>query len=206
MTLVAVLLQSAVYVASDLTFQFALLDVDGEQTIFSWLASSVIVVAAIACVLLAIAVSGGRRSMLLLAGLVAFLSLDEAIGIHEAIGVRGATLLDLPVPWDRAVWPALYVPLMLAVLTLLLTAVRTAPRNTSRFVRVGLGCLGAAVVSELISAPLATSAGPFLQTLEVVVEEGLELSGWGLIATGLLSWFGFQRSAARVRPSLVSRV
>lgn len=148
---------------------------------------------------------GRGRILLPLAGLVAFLSLDEAIAVHERVGIRAANLFDLSLVWGRVLWPAVYLPLLLAVLALLVAAARTAPRDTFRLVVVGLGCLGAAVFLEIVSALLTIAAGTVPQVLEIALEEGLELGGWGLIATGLLSWFGSLHRAGGVRLRLLSR-
>jgi hypothetical protein len=200
-----VLLQTGIHIANALTFQLKALDADAEHTVFSWMGSAVTFAAALACVLLAAPSFARGRLLVPLGGLVAFLSLDEAVSVHERIGIRIADLFDLSITWSRVIWPAVYLPLMLAVLALLVAAVRTAPRDTSRLVLVGLGCLSAAVAAEIVSAPLSTAVDAFTEALVVAVEEGLELAGWGLIATGLLSWLGSRRRAERVRPTLVSR-
>jgi hypothetical protein len=191
LTLVAVLLQTGVHILNAVTFEYDALDADAEQTVFSWLASVTTFAAALACLLLVAAGLGRKRLLLPLAGLFAFLSLDEAISIHERLSMRIANVLDLSIVWIRVIWPIVYLPLLIAVLALLRAAVRSAPRDASRLVLVGLGCLAAAVVSELVSVSFSSSG--FADALEVTIEEGLELAGWGLIATGLLSWLGSPR-------------
>lgn len=203
LTLVAVLLQTGVHVLNAVTFEYDALDADGEQTVFSWMGSVVTFAAALACVLLVATGLGRGRLLLSLAGLLAFLSLDEAISIHERISIRIANVLDLSIVWIRVIWPIVYLPLLIAVLALLLAAVRSAPRDNARLVLVGLGCLSGAVVSELVSVSLSSSG--LADALEVTIEEGLELAGWGLIATGLLSWLASPRRGQGVQPRLVSR-
>jgi hypothetical protein len=205
LTLAAVLLQTAIHIANALTVKLEALDADAEHTVFSWLGSAVTFSTTVACVLLVATGLGRGRVLLPLAGLVAFLSLDEAISVHERIGTRVAHLFDLSIVWSRVIWPTVYFPLLLTVFALLLAAVWGAPRATFRLVLFGLVCLGVAVATEIVSAPLSITVGAFAEALVVGFEEGFELAGWGLIATGLLSLFGSRGRAGSVQPTFVSR-
>ena len=64
------------------------------------------------------------------------------------------------------------------------------PRPSGRLLRIGLFMLVAAVAAEEIAAVIVQEGQGHLSiayNLEVVVEEGLELAGWMIIATGLLA-------------------
>jgi hypothetical protein len=190
LTLTAVAVQSVLY-ALNVAFSADIqaIDVNAEHTLFAWLASVEIFAAALACMLLAVSGLARKGFLLTLAGLIAFLSLDEAVAIHERIGLRVVALLDVSPSWDSVIWPILYVPLLLTVLILLVLESRRGPQLTSVLVLAGLGCLAAAVGAEVISFPFSTGEGGISHAIEGAAEEALELGGWGLIATGLLSWF-----------------
>jgi len=88
------------------------------------------------------------------------------------------------------VWPAVYLPLAVSVAVTLLVACRSAPPASRALVRLGLVLLATSVAAEVLSAPWSTAdthAG-LVHAVEGALEEGLELGGWGLVATGLLAW------------------
>jgi len=208
LTLTAVAAQTVLHVLNvAFSADIRSIDVNGEYTLFAWLASVVIFAAALACVLLAVLGLGRKGFLLPLAGLIAFLSLDEAAVIHERIGLRVVALLDLSPSWDSIIWPVLYLPLLVTVLILLVLESRRGPELTSLLVLLGLGCLAAAVGAELASSPYSTAEGGLPHAIEGAAEEALELGGWGLIATGLLSWLAESREqlASTAQPRLVSR-
>lgn len=207
-TLTAVAAQTVLYVLNvAFSADIRAIDVNAEYNLFTWLASVEIFAAALACGLLAVSGLGRKGFLLTLAGLIAFLSLDEAVAIHERIGLRVVALLDISPVWDSVIWPVLYLPLLATVLILLVLESRRGPRLTSLLVLAGLGCLAAAVGAEIVSFPYSTDQGGTPHAIEGAAEEALELGGWGLIATGLLSWFAESREhlARTVRPQLVSR-
>lgn len=208
LTLTAVAIQTVLHVLNvALSADIRTIDVNAEYSLFAWLASVEIFAAALACGLLAVSGLGRKAFLLTLAGLIAFLSLDEALVIHERIATRVVALLDVSPSWDSVIWPVLYLPLLATVLILLVLESRRGPRLTSLLVLAGLGCLAAAVAAELVSFPYSTDEGGIPHAIEGAVEEALELGGWGLIATGLLSWFAESREhlTKTVRPRIVSR-
>lgn len=77
-------------------------------------------------------------------------------------------------------------------------AQRQVTHAPGRAIRIGLRLLVSAVVVEALSAPLstATSSSGLPHLLASMIEEGLELGGWGLITVGLV------RAAMVARPGV----
>ena len=171
------------------TIATSALDVNAERTVFSLASAITIAAAALGCALTR-RVGEPWLTTSVLTGVLAFLSVDEFFVIHERLGVRVAALLGLSSDWDSVVWPVVYLPLVGLVFLLFLHLSRRAPREIGRLVLTGLGCLVAAVVLEVASYRFSTSETHrgLVHALEGAVEEGLELSGWGLLATATLTW------------------
>lgn len=163
------------------------LNADAEPNLWSWASATATAYAALALLLLALVRPGRRVALALLAAAAAFFSLDDALEIHERIRWVGG--------WQdpqRVLWPALYLPLLAAVFVVLWRIAGEAASRACLFVHVGLCLLAAAVACELAGAVLVwigLGVGTFAYELEVIVEEGLELSGWILIATGTIADF-----------------
>jgi hypothetical protein len=160
------------------------LSVGGENNPIAWSHSAAIFAAAFVCALHAATVSERRRIFAALAAILAFLSLDEILIVHERIVSRVLEVLGLPIVWDSVLWPLLYLPLLGALLLLLVRVAREASKEVGLRVLVGLGLLVAAVGAEVVSAPLSTGEN-WPHTVEGGFEEGAELAGWILITTGL---------------------
>jgi hypothetical protein len=188
-----VALQSVVYLVDELLFDHEphLLDADGDFSVWAWGSASVLFVGALASVLLALTAERARiLTYTALVAILAFLSLDETVGIHERLTNDLPSLLGVPVSYSRVIWPAVYLPLLATLAVLLLVVSRRLAARPARLVRVGLLLLAVAVAAELVSTALVESAEagrslPYV--LEVAVEEGCELGGWILIATALVS-------------------
>ena len=163
-----------------------LLDANDDRSAWTWLSAVATVFAAFAALVHAIVFRAHRGRYAVLAATTGFLSLDDSVEIHERLGtvVRG-DVLGISEGWvNRLVWPAVYFPLLVLTAALLWWLAGRAPRDAGRLIRIGLACLVAAVAFEVFTAPLPTGRGESLYTPEVVVEEGLELAGWILIAAG----------------------
>lgn len=165
------------------------LNVDQEYATTAWAGTALTAVAAF--LIAELAIVSGRRAVPLavLAGAVAFLSLDDMISLHERIehfDPEGNSLRYL----NRVVWPAVYAPLLLFAfggLWLLAAGFEPAAR---RRLRGGLGLLGLALCLEVVGAGIlllgsTRSEAPY--NLEVIVEEAAELAAWGLIALAIAS-------------------
>lgn len=185
----AVAVQAATHVA-DVAFWdgdvFAL-HADVEGNAFAWLGSAVTFAAALMAFLAAIAVRVVDRVGIALAAIVAFFSLDEGIALHERIGESSVEALGLDLSLRRAAWPLVYVPLLVVAFVLLWRIAQRGSPPVARAIRIGLGLLVLAVVAEVTSTLYLPdgSENTWKDAIEVVIEEGAELGGWMLVATGL---------------------
>ncbi len=184
------------------------LNADDEHGIPAWLSSSATFAAAFAVLLLGLLREEVDRRLLALAGLLAFFSLDDAVGIHERLAEKVAGALGYGDAAERLIWPILYLPLLIVGVALLVYVGRQLPERLERLLRWGLGFLALAVATEGVSTLLYGVAdveyGSWPDALEVIVEEGAELAAWILIATALLvavlTALGEDRATERRRP------
>jgi hypothetical protein len=162
-----------------------LLNADSDQSIYPWIPVAAIYTGALALFLqgLLTPVSGFRRWLPLV---LAYLSLDEMVAIHERI-TSILRRLHINVAHAREIWPVVYLPLMAATAIALWRMSATMVPRATRFIRVGLVFLATAVVLEALSAQLV-DAHPTAYQIEVIVEQNLELAGWTLIGAALLSY------------------
>ena len=124
----------------------------------------------------------------------AFLSLDEALGVHEWIGAEaGEAALGVS---GRIVWPLIYLPLMLVIAIALLRLAAVLGRFPRNMVWTGLTLLALAVAAEGISGVVeqgeATARSlrgsiDLVVPIEVSVEESLEWLGVAAILIALVS-------------------
>jgi hypothetical protein len=187
----AVALQGLVHFgnAVALDSRISSLDADHEGNLIAWAGSSAIFAAACAAGVLALTRRGKRLLLGLLALAVAFLSFDEVAAVHERVGQAGVRVLGLgDDDYGRIIWPVVLLPLLIGLvygLWRLSERARPAPRQA---IRVGLALLAAAVAAELAWAAFPISGGEvgsWPDALAVSLEEGLELGGWLLVASGL---------------------
>jgi hypothetical protein len=178
-------------IAAHLLNSFALdgsvrqLDADEERTIFSWASSSATFAGALVAMLLALWLPRLRFRFGALAAILAFFSLDDAIGVHEVLSEVSTDDLGLPIAAQRLLWPVGYLPLAAVAITVLASVAQTGRRRT--YMIAGVGLLALAIASELASVMWN---GLFfdsetLDVLEVAVEESAELAGWILVAASL---------------------
>lgn len=190
---VAVLVQTAAHLgnAAFLDNRFTLLSADAEGTPFSWASTVACFAAAFAVLLAAAAFPALAPRLLLLAAILAFFSLDDAVGLHERLGAEVLSpLLGLPAYTSRLLWPAVYVPLLLLAVALLWRLAREGPTRARHSVRLGVALLAGAVAAEAASTllfRLGVTHGDRIDFFEVALEEGVELAGWIFVAAGLTS-------------------
>jgi len=189
LTAAAVAIQSLAHIANVALWDnnWDALNADSDTGGPAW-ASSVLQFAAALLVLLMAALQPVRQwALAVLAAVLAFFSLDDLIMVHERVSTV-AQDLHLWAHAGRLVWPVIFLPLLtIAFLGLWLIAAESGD-EIGRSIRVGLGLLVLAVGLEIAAQGLfALDVGrldaPFVA--EVVLEEGAELAGWGLIVTGL---------------------
>lgn len=164
-------------------------NVDAEAGVWAWAGSSATFAAAVGVLLLIVVRPVATKPLVVLAVVLAYFSLDDAMSLHERIVHRHVHSLG---PIDDAagiVWPVVYLPLLVAAFGLLWTLASFFTERAGRFVRGGLWMLVAAVLTEFVAVAITQASGhdTFLYHLEVVVEEGLELAGWVVVATGVIA-------------------
>lgn len=162
-------------------------DVDGNS--LSWLGSMAILAAALGALLLA-TVAPRRLSLLGLAAILALLSLDELVAMHERLGQEGREALGFAAELGRVVWPVLFLPLLAGVVVTAARAFRVLAPAARRQLLVGFGLLAFAVVLEVVWTPfffVGGEVGDWPDVLQVGAEEAAELAGWILVASALLS-------------------
>jgi hypothetical protein len=187
--LVAASAQSLLHVVDVAFFELSIdrFNADHDGSIAGWLGTTTTALAAWGALLLALLLPAVRRPAGALAMLCGFLSLDDMLALHEVVA-RIALRLPLYDHSGYNLWVAVYLPLLCYLGWLLLRTARSVDPTTGRVIAAGLFCLAVAVVLES-SAPalfaLGSDHGQPLYESEVVIEEFLETSGWGLIALGL---------------------
>jgi hypothetical protein len=160
-------------------------DADLDGGVWTW--ASVATQAVGAALLALLAMTSVRwRAYAVCSLLMGYFSLDDSVLIHEKIGSG----LDFFPHSARSIWPVLYLPL-LVVLTVQLWRIAESQSGpwVRPLVRGGLVALVLAVVLEggspLVFA-VGQGEGSIGYELEVVIEEGLEMTGW-LWITGALA-------------------
>ena len=191
LALLAVTVQTALYMADIYAFdrRVRTLDLDGEGGFAAWTGSVATFSTGFVALLLSFVESSRRLCLLALAGAVTFLSIDESLIIHERLGLAITEALDLSDKYVRVAWPAVYLPLLVAVAALVFQLARTSTDPARRLLVGGLVVLAGAVGLEI--AKLALDLIPslpirgWLYTAQIALEEGAELAGWILLTTGL---------------------
>jgi hypothetical protein len=185
----AVAVQTALYTADVYAFdrRFRTFDVDGEGGVSSWAATVAIFSTGLVALLLSFVESSRRLRLLALAGAAIFLSFDESLIVHERLGLAVTDALDLSDKYLRVAWPAVYLPLLVAVAALVLQLAWTSADPARRLLAIGLLMLAGAVGLEIagLGLDLIPSLPDWLYTAEIALEEGAELAGWILLTTGL---------------------
>jgi len=160
------------------------LNANSERTPFTWASVVAAGVAATAAILQTDLRASRRRWLVLLAGLLAFLSLDDLIKVHENLGGLVERALGLSDLWVALIWPLLYLPLMAVTVILLVVLGRSCWMPINRTLLVAIAMLGLAVVLEAATWPWSTTDN-LVHILEGGVEEAAEMTGWILIAVSL---------------------
>jgi hypothetical protein len=191
LALLAVAVQTALYVADvyALDRRVQSFDVDSEGGIPAWAATVAIFSTGLVALLLSFVESSRRLRLLALGGAAIFLSIDESLIVHERLGLAVTEALDLSDKYLRVAWPAVYLPVLVAVAALISHLAWTSADPARRLLAVGLATLAAAVGLEIagLALDLIPSLGErgWLYTAQIALEEGAELAGWILLTTGL---------------------
>ena len=193
--LVIAIVGTLVQTASELVDYFAFdldvwnLNIDADNNAFAWASSVAQFAAAFCCALLAIAGWWSSRLLLALTLILAFFSLDDIVRFHEDLAFEfREDVLGVQVAYGRIIWPIMFFPLLAAAFLLLWRFGDRAAARSGWFIRLGLVMLVLAVFAEMGSTTIGgDSENTLPYVLEVVVEEGLELAAWVLIATAMAS-------------------
>jgi hypothetical protein len=169
--------------AGDRTIE--LFDLD-EGGLVTWASSSATFAVAVIALLLSFIDPTQRWRGVALAAGTAYMSFDDAEILHERLASEVTDALGIAESYDQAVWPIFYFPLLAGVALLLLQLGQRTPA-ARRLILVGLGCLALGVVLEVAGIGLDKldyELESWPRTVEALLEEGIELAGWILIATG----------------------
>jgi hypothetical protein len=159
--------------------------VNSENNPIAWAHAAAIFSSAFVCALHALLVEQRRTTLTVAAILLAFLSVDEAIQVHERLIGRVLDWTGLSATWDSVLWPIVYLPVCAVLAWALWRVSDQAPWPAARLLVGGLGLLVVAVLAEMVSAPWSDEDGGAVHTVEGAFEEAAELGGWIAVATGL---------------------
>jgi uncharacterized protein YqgC (DUF456 family) len=207
LAVIAVLGQTAVHLTNRAWISSSSLDADVDGNVLTWISAEVVFTAALALALMGTLFRGHRLQTLLLAGVLAVFVVDDLVALHERVSLKFVALLGVNADLARLAWPMLYGPLLLFVLVALWQIGGRGSRSTVFSVRLGLVLLVAAVVIEALWAAWHVTAGrigDWPDTVEVALEEGIELAAWTLIASGLVAFLATRLVTAFDRPSAPS--
>jgi hypothetical protein len=201
---VLVAVQTLVHLTNALALDYRVwnMNADADGNALSWLSSTTTFAAALSAALLAVLPGPMRRRMAALAAILAFLSLDDIVGIHEEVGEDVTDQLAVADELARIVWPAIFFPLLAFVAVVLLQARRHASRGARQLLSVALVMLTLAILAEGAWSSWYLAGGEIEtppDAVEVAVEEGLELAAWILIAGSLLAVAAARLLAAHER-------
>lgn len=150
---------------------YGALDAGAGSSVFERVGTAAIAVAAAASLL-----AGwlGRSSALVLSALLAFLTLDDAIGLHEQVPA----------------WKLVYLPL-LTVIAVLLWRLSSVSRFARSTLRIGLALLAFSLVGGEIAERQVVRQGwgpsDLGYELKILVKDGSEVVGWIFVAAGLIA-------------------
>jgi hypothetical protein len=181
----AALLQTVIHLLNALAWDRRTLNVNFEDTPFAWASTVTTASAAFVALIRAAGLPSERVAYALLAAVLAFLSLDDMIAIHEDLGTEAADLLGLAQSYDSVLWPAIYFPVLALGVLLLFRFGRDAPERPRRFIYAGLALLAAALAAEVLSGPWTGGEEEWFHVIEGAFEEAAELAAWILIAAAL---------------------
>jgi hypothetical protein len=187
LAIAATAIQTVVHLANIVLLdrRFTLLDAESDISVWAWASTATEAAAAAFAALLAFAATRVAWRPLLLAGLLAFLSADDILALHERIAIDQLG----PIPHaSRLIWPLVFGPILVLTGWLLFRGARDASPDVRRLTVTGLGALVLAVLMEAATPvlfALGQGHGSIPYELESVIEEGLELGGFLLIATAL---------------------
>lgn len=174
--------QTALYAVNAVVFDYRidLFEIQ-EGGLVTWAAASTTFTAGAFALLVGVVDPAERWRGTAVALGLAFLSLDDAVVIHEELAFRATDALSVSRTYAQVLWPAAYLPLLVVVTVLLVRLARGAA-DALRMVVAGLGLLAAGVALEVAGVRVDR---PPLEKSAIVLEEAVEIAGWVLVATGM---------------------
>jgi hypothetical protein len=160
-----------------------------EGGALDWLSVAAIAAVAVAAGFGAARLRDRRRRFALLAALLAFLAIDDALGLHERMTTAVAGWLGVSGRGD-ALFLLPYLPLLAVAFGLLLSAAREAGPRARSVIHLGLALLATGLALRVAAALLAATGitpPPWQRTLGVAAMHDAELAAWVLLAFGLAS-------------------
>jgi hypothetical protein len=166
------------------------IDATVEGGVWTWAASGAALVAAAAAAAIAVVLDRARWRFGLLAAVLAYLSLDDWLVLHEEVGEWFRDALGTP-DYVGGLWVLAYPPLLVIVAWGLWRTAQEVDPPVRRVLLASLALLAGAVVVELIGigtkAFEESTGNATPHDLRAIVEEGAELGAWILAAGGLLA-------------------
>jgi hypothetical protein len=169
------------------------IDATVEGGLWTWAAAGSTLVAATAAAAIAVALeppTPAARRLWLLAGVLAFFSLDDWLVLHERVGEWLQDRLGAP-EYVGGLWVLAYPPLLLVVGWGLWRTAAEAKPPLRQLLLSSLVLLPAAIFIELIGvgtkAIEESTGNAVAHDLRAILEEGAELAAWILAAGGLLA-------------------
>ena len=179
-----------------------LFDVNTEGNVPSWFAASLWMVAALLCVVCAVAAVRSRRSWVLLAALCLLLSLDEGAGLHEQVLGR---IGNAVVGSDRVallhfswVVPGAVVVLVIVGVSARLIFSLPAEQRRAVITAGAIFVVGALVMESISGAALTWYGDGAAYVAATSAEEGLEMLAVILFVSALVSLLRLQRVDGRI--------
>lgn len=200
LTLGLVGLQTAAGAVNALSLESSLLDPNDEESVFQPLNAAFTAAAGAAAAFRAVRRSEQRARYAVLAVVLLAFAADDMLVVHERLGEAAGEALGLPDHLAVRMWIALLLPLLAAAFVILVAETMHLRGRVQRLLAAGLAALVAAVVVEVAGAVTRDPAfierlGGKPETLRLLVEEGLELGGWVLVAGAL--WIAVAIPSAR---------
>lgn len=183
----AALAVTLVNVVNTLAFdeRYYQLNANAEGNALTWLSSAAAFGGATVALLLWACTH--ERISLLLAGLLAFFSLDDTVQVHEKSGEALGDALGLP-DWSVRLWLVLYLPIVAVAAWLIWQLAKSARHDAARALKLGLLLAASAFAIEIVgpvTKEIAERGFEAPDAVRVGIEEGVELAAWILVATGL---------------------
>ena len=166
------------------------LDAGAEGNAPTWASSVLTFTAAIGVLLLVLAAPRRRLDLVALALLLAWFSLDDIIQAHERVSGVLDVFESAPEYVRTRLWLPVYLPLFALAGYLLLRVAAEAPARAARFVRIGFALLVVGIAFEVVGLStkwLARRDVVWPDDIRIGLEEGIELAGWAVVATGCVA-------------------